>query len=298
MASDLRKIKIGVTLTVTLSLAIVLLAPSPVVPATTYLFDESEVPLAIGDLSALPPHLIAEASSLAEELFDDSQQKRDEFVRQLLAMYVAVKDKDVVFIFNPGGWGWSSVSATAEGESFINGVKSELDSMGYDSIFLNHRRTARTFNSGISEFMLAAGLYPPKAEDLAARVAFVTDNIAGIKVILAGVSNGTLICDGAMDILKDNRQVYSIQLGPPFWNGTATSDRSLIIRNNGVISDSFSQGDFFAIIRANIEALFGLSQQYPGDLGPYIGAPGHDYNWEYDKVRNQIIDFLWTNFGP
>jgi hypothetical protein len=101
-----------------------------------------------------------------------------------------------------------------------------------------------------------------------------------------------------MRLLKDNRQVYSIQLGPPFWNDSIVPDRSLILRGNGTTPDTFSSGDIITIIRSNLEAIFGISQQYPGNILFYIGAPGHDYSWEYEEVRSRITDFLNNNFSP
>lgn len=298
MADDIGRIKIGAALTVALSLAIVLLAPSPVVPATSYIVGNGETSLSIEDYSTLPQYMVDEARALAAELFGDNAEKCDEFIGQLLATYLAARDKDVVIIFNLGGWGWSALSETREGESFFSGIESELNAMGYSLLFLNHKRTARTFNSSMSEFMLAAGIYPSKAQDLAARIEFLIKNIPGIRVIVTGVSNGTLICDEVVDILEDNPQVYSIQMGPPFWNNAASTERSLVIRGNGVTPDSFSRGDFLAIIRANIESFFGLPQEYLGDILLYIEAPGHDYSWQYPAVRSQITDFLRANFGP
>ena len=274
-----------------------LLIPSSVVPATACEVERGEILLSVQDLSAQPQYMIEEASDLASEVFGGYPEKNDEFVNQLMATYLAAKDSDIVVIFNSGGWGWTAVEDTREGYSFINCIDSELASMGYSLLFLNHKRTAKTLDSRISELMLAVELYPTKAKDLAARIEFLSNHIPGIKVILIGVSNGTLICDGVMNILEDNPQVYSIQLGPPFWSSATSSDRSLVMRGNGAVPDSFSQGDLFTIIRANIEALFGISQESPGDILLYVEAPGHDYNWQYPEVRSQITNFLQQNFG-
>ena len=293
------KIWLGVPLTLATSLAIVLLAPSQVVPATTCLVNANrEVPLSVKTFSVLPQSMVDEANALATELFGGDLEKCHDFTSQLLAAYLAVKDKDIVIIFNSGGWGWMTVTETREGASFIAGIEFELARMGLSPVFLNHKRTVGTFNSRAGEFMLAFGLYPPKPKDLAARVAFLTNNIPDIKIILAGVSNGTLICDGVMKILKDNPRVYSMQIGPPFWDTVISSDRSLVIRSNGTMTDSFSQGDLLTIIQANIGVLFGFSQENPGDILLYIAAPGHHYNWQYPAVRAQIRDFLWAKFGP
>jgi hypothetical protein len=299
MAGQTRKVYIGIALTVALSMAIVLLAPPPMVPGHSFVVgSQSEAALSPPNLSALSQSIIDEAKSLARETFGFSSEQQDDFVTELLATYQAAQYKDVVVFFNTGGFGWDTISETREGQGFIDGIGAELASLGLNPLLLNYQRTAGTINGGISEFLLATGYYPTKYEDLAVRVEFLTDHIPEIKVILAGVSNGTLICDGVMNILDDNRRLFSIQMGPPFWNDAASTERTLVLRSNGVIPDSFSQGDMVTIIRANVEALFGQNQQYPGDILIYIGAPGHDYKWQYAEVQSLITDFLRENVRP
>ncbi len=297
MAVKIRRLKIIVTSIVVISFAIVLLVPSPVVPATACKADGSGVPLSMQDISTVPQPLRDDATELASELFGNNQLKCQDFIGQLLAIYLEAKDKDVVIFLNSGGWGWAPVKDSPDWRSIIDGIESELASSGYTSLVLDHKRTAHTLNGCISEFMLAADLYPIKAKDLAARVEFLTNHIPGIKVILVGESNGAAICESAMRILKENNQVYSIEVGPPFWNKGSSSDRALLIRSNGLVPDSFSHGDIVTIIRSNLEALFGISQDNPGNILLYIGAPGHDYSWEYKEMRLQIVNSLHMWFG-
>jgi hypothetical protein len=245
----------------------------------------------------VPQSIVDDAARLATELFGNGQRECHDFINQLLATYLVAKDKDIVMLFNSGGWGWTLIEDSPKALSFVTGIESKMASLGYTSLVLDHSRTANTLNGRLSELMLAFGLYPLKAKDLASRVEFLTSHILGIKVILTGVSNGTLVCESVMNILRDTPGVYSIQLGPPFWSNSIVSDRSLIMRSNGVVPDSFSQGDLFTIIRANLEALFGVSQDNAGHILLYIGAPGHDYQWQYPEVRSQIISFLQQNFG-
>jgi len=297
MATQVRKLKIIVTLTVVLSLAIVILVPSLMVPAITSEAETGGTPLSIQDLSAVPQSIVDDAARLATELFGNDQRECHDFINQLLATYVVAKDKDIVMFFNSGGWGWTLIGDSPEAQSFVTGIESELASLGYTSLMLDHNRTDDTLNGRLSELMLAVGLYPMKAKDLASRVEFLTSHIPGIKVILTGASNGTLICESVMNILGDTTQVYSIQLGPPFWSNSIVSDRSLIMRSNGIVPDSFSQGDLFMIIRASLESLFGISHDDAGHILLHVGAPGHDYQWRYPQVRSQIISFLQQNFG-
>ena len=297
MASDTGKVKIGMTLTVTLSLAIVLLAPSSVMPATINLIGNGEIPLTVQDFSAVPQSMIAEANDLAGQIFGNHPEKCDKFVNQLLATYLAAKDKDFIIIFNAGGWGWTTLEDSSGWQSILYGIKAELDSLGYSSLLLNYQRAAYGIQGYLCEILAALSFYPSKPEELALRVDFLTRHLPDIKVILTGESNGTIICDKVMRLLKDNGQVYSIIAGPPFWNSATSSGRLLVLRSNGVVPDSFSQGDFFAIIRANLEALFGLSPGYPGRILLHLEAPGHDYSWQYHGVNSRIIEFLDSHFG-
>ncbi len=292
MTTEVRRLKIGVALTLAISLAIVLLAPSPVAPAVASEVGTGGVPLKLQDFSAVPQPLVDDANRLATNLFGHNQKKDDDFVSQLLATYLAARDKDIVVIFNSGGWGWTPIEEALGLQNVINGIESELAASGYSALFLNHLRTPKNLNGCLSEFMLAAELYPLKTRDLVSRVEFLTSNIPGISVILVGQSNGSDICESVMKMLRDNQQVYSIQLGPPPWDKTLELDRSLVLRSNGTVPDSFSQGDVFTILRANLEALFGISQENPGNILLYIGAPGHDYSWKYGAVRSQITSFL------
>lgn len=298
MSSKIFRLKITVILVTATCLTIVLLAPSPVVPATTYRADSNGAPLVIEDSSVVPQPIVNDAAEAAAELFGNDRQKCNDFISQLLALYLEAKDKDIVIINNSGGFGWSPIETFPHGHEFITGIDTRLNSLGYDTLWLDHYRTAKTLNGFVSELMLAADLYPAKAEDLAARVEFLTSHIPNIRIILTGESNGSTICGDAMQILKENPQVYSIQLGPPFWNNGNTSDRILILRSNGSVPDSFSQGDVITIIRSNIEALLGISQEYPGHILFYIGAPGHDYSWQYEGVSSKVLEFLDNNFNP
>ena len=247
----------------------------------------------------MPQSVAEDAASLATELFGDYQEKHDDFVNQLLIIYLEAKDKDFIMIFNPGGWGWNLLEADPEWWSISNGIQSQLDRSGYTSLWLDHLRTVQDWRGRLDELVEMITLYPSKAEDLACRVEFLTTHIPDLRVILAGGSNGTIICDRVMNILEGNPQVYSIQIGPPFWHKNTRLDRTLVLSSNGITSDSFSQGDFFTIVCANLEALFGFSQpeENTGKILRYVASPGHEYWWQYPGVCSQITDFLDKNFG-
>lgn len=258
-----------------------------------------ELPLSASNLSAVPQSVADDAARLATELFGDSQEKYDDFVNQLLGTYLQAKDKDFVLVFNSGGWGWSLIEASPGWLSIFTGIESELNSSGYTSLLLTHQRTDDTLQGRLDEIVQMITGYSSKAEDLACRVEFLTTNIPDLRVIIAGESNGTVICDRTMDILTDSPQVYSIQTGPPFWYDNIMLDRTLIMTYNGRFPDSFSRGEFLTMTRASLRALFGLPQpeNESGRVLSFVQAPGHDYWWQYPEVHSQITNFLDKNFG-
>ncbi|MDD5083289.1 MAG: hypothetical protein PHU08_07960, partial [Dehalococcoidales bacterium] len=231
------------------------------------------------DFAAIPPAVAEDAVNLAVELFGDYKDRVSSFVRQLLSVYLEAQDKDFVMVFNSGGWGWTTLEQAHGWQSIFDGIKSELDRLNYSTLELNYLRTANDWRAPLDEMAEMVAGYPTKARDLAYRVRFLTTNIPGLKVIIAGESNGTVICNRVMDLLRQDAQIYSIQTGPPFWHQSAESDRTLVITDNGVVPDSFSRGDTLTIIWSNLKSLFGLdrSQEVAGAVFNSVKAPGHDY---------------------
>ena len=297
--SKIGKRRIAIALAVVLPLFVVVLALSASQIAVTSEIGSEGLPLSASDLSAVPQSVAEDANRLAAELLGDGQEKYDDFVNQLLGAYLKAKEKDFVIVFNLGGWGWNLVETSPGWCSISTGIESELNSSGYTSLLLNYLRTVNTLQGRVDEIVEMITGYSSKAEELANRVEFLTTHIPDLRVIIAGESLGTVISDRAMNILADNPQVYSIQTGPPFWHDNIMLDRTLVMTDNGINSDSFSQGDFRTIIIGNLRSFFGLSQPREdfGTILHHVGAPGHDYWWQYPKVYTQITSFLDKNFG-
>lgn len=299
MVNQLRKLGIVVALMVVLLLGVLLLANSYTVIGLT-----SEVGIAVFDFSAydvsqVPQSVVEDATALAVELFGDYQGKYDTFVQQLLATYIEAKGKDFVVVFNSGGWGWNLLEESLGWHSIIGGIDSELQELGYTSFFMDYRRTEGTFLGVIDEVVEMLTFYPSKAENLARRIEFLTKHLPEVRIIVAGESDGTIISDSTMYILQNNPHVYSIQTGPPFWHKSLKLGRTLVLDDNGMHPDSFSQGNVTVILWSSLKDLFGIPHE-PDEVGrilDYVRAPGHDYSWQYQEVCFQISTFLKSNFG-
>jgi hypothetical protein len=301
MVINIRRLGILVALTIVLLLGGLLVALSYTDVGLTDIVGASDrASLSLNDPSAVPQSVVEDATKLAQELFGDYQDKYDDFVRQLLTAYVEAKDTDVVVVFNSGGWGWNFLENSPGWYDITNGIEEELDKLGYNSVLLNYQRTREGLRGIIDEFVEVLTAYPSKAENLACRVEFLTEHNPDLKVIVAGESNGTVISDSVMNILRDNPRVYSIQTGPPFWHQNVMRERTLVLNHNGIAPDSFSQGDVPTVLWASLKALVGLAppeEEEPGRILYFFRAPGHDYRWQYPVVYSQITDFLGQNFS-
>ena len=294
MQKRIRGLKIGVILTVVLSLATVVMVPPSMVPAIISEVGDGGLSLTTADFSAVPQSVVDDAAGLAIELFGGCQKECDDFVDQLLATYLEAEDKDFVMLFNSGGWGWNLLEISPDWMSISAGIQSELEDSGYTSLWLNYRRTIDPLKEYLDELMSMISFYPQKAKDLACRVEFLTAHIPNIRVILGGESMGTIFCDSTMNLLKDNPHVYSIQTGPPFWHKNVMLERTLVIRSGGIIPDSFSRGDIPTMLCVTLEDFFGFPRREleAGNILLSIGAPGHEYWWQDVGVSSRITDFL------
>jgi hypothetical protein len=279
------------------ALALVLLWPSPMMPALACEgADDGHVITADGS-GIVPSDVLEDARNLSARYYPEDNYKTDDFTSQLIGMYLESVDKDFIVIFNPGGWGWDPVSEIKGWESILNGIDGKLSELGYNSLLMDYKRTRHGFNGIVGEMEELLGLQPAKAQELAARIDFITEHLPDIRVIITGESNGATIADKALQLLKDNTRVFAIETGPPVWHAGFDFERSLIITDNGEQADTFSSGDVILILRANAESAFGIYRGGKGDILLYIGAPGHYYSWDYPAVREQVSQFLMDNFA-
>ena len=253
-----------------LSLLVVFIASDPVAPSRFYLKGTQDGYLASTNFDSIPESVAADALSRAELMFGTVTEYAADFALQLAGFYELCRDYDTVVIFNPGGFGWDSVEDSPGWVTVMDGITRTLEILGRQAVALDYMRSPHGITGMLSESAAFWGLAPYKSKELAERIDFITTHLPGTDVLITGESNGAGIVEEAVRRLKDNSNVYAIQTGPPVVQKTHESDRLLVVRHNGIIDDSFSHGDFFTIFRSNLEALFGIYQQQPGDIMLYI----------------------------
>jgi hypothetical protein len=251
------------------------------------------------DLSSVPQSVADDAARSAAQLFGKHGEKHDRFVDELLTMYVKSQDKDVVVLFSPGGWGYGPMDTRRPWGSILNGIQSQLSDSCVDSEILIYQRSANSSQGRCEELTEILRDYASKARILASRVEFLTAHSPDLKVVIVGESTGAIIGGEAMRLLSEDQQVFNVEIGPPCWYRQDCTSRTLIIADNGIVADSFSRGDVFTIIGANVSALLGKSQTEDdrGTILKYLRAPGHDYWWDYPGVSARITRFFEEDVG-
>ncbi|MDD5499078.1 MAG: hypothetical protein PHI10_06320, partial [Dehalococcoidales bacterium] len=207
--------------------------------------------------SGVEAGIIEDAKQQAEALYGKDNPASQDYFHQLIGIYNYCQDIDTLIVFNAGGFGWDSVTDAQGWITIMEGVENWLKATGHNVKVVNFERTRASFEGIVSESLAFWGWFPAKADDLAGRIRFITRNVSGLKVLLAGESNGATIVEETFRRLQGNPNVFAIQTGPTVVQRSKAHERSLVMRHNGKIEDSFSQGDVFTILRSNLEAMLG-----------------------------------------
>lgn len=245
-----------------------------------------------------------EASNLGRQLFGDDSEKSASFAKRLLDIYTEARDKDFLLIHNPGGWGNSPLERCMQWErGVVDGISSTLDGLGYTRLLIQHFRSGSGWREYLRDLREQFRYFDFKREVIATELEFLTQHIKNLRIILIGVSRGAAFSNAVMQRVAKLRRVYSIELGLFFFQKSRriVNKRILAIDSNGLMPDALFEGNIIAILRTFPLAPFRwLKHQLDGEsvkLSHCINVSGHQYNWEYPEVRQQIGDFLEVNFG-
>ncbi len=250
------------------------------------------------DFSTAPQVVIEDADKIAHDLVGNDMEKHQKVMNELVGAYIAASQADIIVFFNSGGMGWNYISNTPGWESILNGITSELESLGHHPLVLNYSRTNKGIWGNVKEVVEAATRYTKKIVGEEKRLEFLMEHLPNLDYIIAGESTGDVITEQAMMNYRDNPNVYSIQTGCPFWYKTEPQPRTLRIDGNSYGPDAFTNGDLPAMIWSTFKGWFGMEspEENAGNVLKSFRAPGHDYSWTYESINSGIIGFLEDNF--
>ncbi len=245
-----------------------------------------------------------EATLLAERLFKDDSEKRDRFTKRLLDICELVKDKDILLIHNPGGWGITHLENLLQWErSIVEGVSLTMGKLGYKWALMQYFRSDPSLLAIIKTVRDQLGFFVNMSKIMAAELEFVTRHFNNLQVVMIGVSMGAAFNNAVSQNLNGFNRVSSIELGLPFpyKSKRVLTDRTLALDSNGLMPDALMEWDVPTILKTYLSAPFRwIKYKLQGRNVKFtycINLPGHDYNWDYPEVQRQIEEFLTLEFG-
>ena len=255
------------------------------------------LPLSPAVLAQVPPEVRDNALETAKALHRRDKAKRIRMAADMLATYQALKNTDILILFNSGGYGWTALDKASGYATIVNAIEDELVTRRCRVLVLNYQRAYPSLRGYVSEILNAGAKSISKPRELAIRLSFLLRHMPILRILMTAESNGTVMSNQVIKMLPDEGRLFSVEFGPPFWYNSYVSERVLNMRSNGVVPDAFSYGHWGRAFKANWDALRGKSQEAPGNVLFYIGAPGHDYNWQsYPLIRENILAFLDKHF--
>jgi hypothetical protein len=254
----------------------------------------------------IPQSILESASHLASQLFPHNNRKINLFLNSLLDIYSSARDKEVLIIHSPGGWGNARWDDLLDWEkSIVTGVTVTLEKLGYSVTMKQYFRSGDALWGGRSwfkegQFFLYGKSF--RVEVCTAELKFITDNQPGLRVVLVGASQGAAFDNAVMVRLGAADRFYSIELGTFFahMRRRVLTTRNLAIDSNGLMNDPMCHRDLWKGAKAYFKA-FVLWFKYKArgqqvKFTNCINTPGHEYPWEFKEVHGRITEFLTAVF--
>ncbi len=246
-----------------------------------------------------------EAHHLAHQLFEGKAEMVAKCSSRLVDICLRAQGKDFLLIHNPGGWGSKTFEHCLQWErSIVTGISATIERLGYTRLLVQYFRSDNGWREWLRDTREQFQFFATKARIMARELEFVSRHIENQKVILIGVSQGAAFTNAVMQQLSGPHQVYSIELGMffPHLSRRVITKRTLALDSNGLVPDAaVRRDDILALIRAYLAAPFRwlkhLLQGRPLRFSYCVHVRGHDYDWDYPLVQQQVMDFLEVNFG-
>lgn len=194
-----------------------------------------------------------------------------------------IKNSDFILVYNPGGEGGMNLDKELDWKTVIDGIKGELNDVGYKVSVVEYMRSDHTILGYISAFKEVLSGFKSSSKELADKLNFFLEE-TNKTIIVTGESFGAAYSSKVMDLIEDKEKTYSVQAGMPFFLGKKDKNTNILfLTSNGQQPDPIYEGNIFELLKQWIMR---------GKEGN-----GHVYNWNHKYVAEEIRSFIRTNFG-
>jgi len=250
------------------------------------------------DNQKISNELLQDVAAVAKDLFPKNLCEQEDFAKSAIGMACYCKDKDVLFLFNSGGYGRAHFNNSLGWDKILDGMSKILDNFGTSHTAISYSRAVHFWNGFANEQGAWFNANKKQAEEQAAKLFLCLKHNHNLQIILCGESNGGHFSYQVLQLLCQNNRVYAVMTGPPPFRRIDKHDMCYITRTNGKEPDTFSQGKIGTIVKDNFKVIIGKEQNINGGkILNSIGAPGHIYGWEgYPKLQQEIYEFIAKYF--
>lgn len=194
---------------------------------------------------------------------------------------------DIIIIINAGGWGAMSYEKTLDLNPFVQYIKNYLQEKGFKVCIIQYFRTEDHLIGKFGYLKDYAYAFKKQSKHISAIIK-ETDK----KIILLGLSNGALIADEIMEKIRGSENIFSIELGKPFF-GVHSKNKNILLINE--FEDALCYGNTLELfentfIYGPIRWLKNLILGEGISLGLAIEIKGHNY--PLDKYKERIVKFI------
>ena len=143
------------------------------------------------------------------------------------------ENKDVIIIFNSGGWGDTPLEKAKDLAPLVEGIQQTLNEWGYNSVVIPYVRTKDDLFGRITGAKEFFNYFKNSSEDLADEIEHLAETFPDKKIIITGLSNGAVFANKTYEKISENvkNSVYVITAGNPFWENIPQSDNLLFLDN-------------------------------------------------------------------
>jgi hypothetical protein len=206
-----------------------------------------------------------------------------------------IEDKDILIIFNSGGWGNTPIDKAYDFKPVMEGIQRSVEEWGYSSIIIPYKRTKEGLSGGISGTKDFLSRFRYSSDDLAGIISIVAENFPEKKIIIAGLSEGAGLVSETMKKIPEQAedQILAIAAGKPFWIKDFNVENLLYLDNNK--EDFLTKGDIrlaLCAIQAPFNWLICNTDGKKMAFATAFEVSGHNYSWSSENVGPEIISFL------
>jgi len=210
----------------------------------------------------------------------------------------AAAEKDILILFNGGGWGDTPLEQADDFTPILNGIKDTLSEFGLKSEIIPYTRTLKGAAGRLAGIKEQLNSFTNNSDILRRDVFETLQKSPSVKILIAGHSTGGGLVSRGMRRMANLKNVYAITVGTPGWFDNYRSANSLVLNNN--FRDPLVSGRVFSIAKAVILTPYvWIKAKIKGEklsLPLALMIPDHQYEWDSAEVRLPIKSFLTLQF--